>query len=100
MEISVKKVNEETVIAVKGRLDTNSSPEFEKAIVPILNSDEKSFQIDCSGLEYISSSGLRLFLMAQKTVIAKKGTLRLTGLKPEIQEIFNITGFSAIFKIE
>ena len=38
--------------------------------------------------------------MAQKMVTAKKGSLRLTGLKPEIQEIFNITGFSAIFKIE
>lgn len=100
MEVSVKKMNDETVISVKGRLDTNTSPEFEKEVMPVLNGDEKSFRIDCSDLDYISSSGLRLFLMAQKTVIAKKGSLRLTGLKPAIQEIFNITGFSAIFKIE
>ncbi len=100
MEVRINKVNEEVVITVSGRLDTSSSPEFEKEISPALNSDEKAFQINCSNLDYISSSGLRLFLMAQKMVTAKKGSLRLTGLKPEIQEIFNITGFSAIFKIE
>lgn len=90
----------ETVITLSGRLDTNTSPEFEKAIEPVMQGTAPRVIMDCSALDYISSSGLRLFLMLQKNVSQKKGKLILKGLSPEIKEIFNITGFSAIFTIE
>lgn len=99
MEVKITE-GAETVITVSGRLDTNSSPEFEKAIEPVLMGSAQQVIIDCKALIYISSSGLRLFLMLQKKMSAKKGTLLLRGLSAEIKEIFNITGFSAIFKIE
>lgn len=89
----------ETVITIIGRLDTNTSPAFEKAITPILTGATKEVKIDCSALDYISSSGLRLFLMLQKNINQKKGSLNLCGLSDSIKEIFNVTGFSAIFKI-
>lgn len=98
MEVKITE-GAETVITIAGRLDTNTSPAFEKAITPILTGATKEVQVDCSALEYISSSGLRLFLMLQKNINQKKGTLRLCGLSDSIKEIFTVTGFSAIFKI-
>lgn len=98
MEVKITE-GPETVVAIVGRLDTNSSPAFEKAITPILAGEAKVVKIDCSALDYISSSGLRLFLMLQKNINQKKGSLSLCGLSDSIKEIFNVTGFSAIFKI-
>lgn len=97
MEINITE-GTQTVITITGRLDAVSAPEFEQAIVlPIISGDMKNVVIDCSALEYISSSGLRLFLTLQKTATAKQGVLILKGMKDEIKEIFDMTGFSAIF---
>lgn len=55
--------------------------------------------LDCSGLNYISSSGLRVFLIVQKKMTVVKGLFFTCNLQPGIQEIFNISGFSSIFSI-
>ena len=89
-----------TVVTIMGRLDTVNASEFEKSLVPVLSSDMRDIVLDCTGLDYISSSGLRLFLILQKTANAKQGRLRLKGVKPEIKEIFDMTGFSALFEFE
>lgn len=100
LEVKIREEGPETVIELGGRLDTNSSPEFEKALEPVLTGNALKVKMDCSRLQYISSSGLRLFLMLQKKMAAKKGSLRLCGLSPAIREVFNVTGFSAIFRLE
>ena len=96
MEITIT-YNPQTVITVKGRLDTIHAPIFEKEILPILEGEMKEVVIDCSELNYISSSGLRLFRTLQKGAIAKKGNLILQGMKHEIKEIFDMTGFTSMF---
>ena len=55
--------------------------------------------LNCSGLNYISSSGLRVFLIVQKKMMAVKGQFRLSNLQPGIKEIFDISGFSSIFSV-
>jgi anti-anti-sigma factor len=55
--------------------------------------------LDCSGLNYISSSGLRVFLIVQKKMTGIKGQFRLHSLQPGIREIFDISGFSSIFSV-
>lgn len=100
MEVHLREEGSETVIELIGRLDTTTSPQFEQAIEPILKGEALKVKVDCSRLDYVSSSGLRLFLMLQKNIKAKKGSLRLCGLNPAIREVFNVTGFSAIFRIE
>jgi anti-sigma B factor antagonist/stage II sporulation protein AA (anti-sigma F factor antagonist) len=60
----------------------------------------KETVIDCAELDYISSSGLRQFLTLQKTASAKQGKLVLKNMKPEIKEIFEMTGFTALFYFE
>jgi anti-anti-sigma factor len=99
MEVSITN-GQHTTIAVKGRLDTVNAPEFEKAIAPIIAGNMKVTILDCTSLNYISSSGLRLFLTMQKTANSKKGKLVLKGMKNEIKEIFDMTGFSTIFQFE
>ena len=53
-----------------------------------------------TALEYVSSAGLRLFLILQKMTTAKKGSLRLIGMRNVVRETFSLTGFNALFKIE
>jgi stage II sporulation protein AA (anti-sigma F factor antagonist) len=59
----------------------------------------KNIVLDCAELNYISSSGLRVFLIAQKKLMGLQGKLHLCAMQPSIKEIFDISGFSTIFKI-
>ena len=99
MEIKVSKLNGFTVVAIKGRVDTMTAGDFENEISKVLEEGVSGLILDCSDLDYISSSGLRVFLVAQKNMMGKGGSLRLCCLKPEIKEIFDISGFSTIFSI-
>ena len=99
MEIKIQN-GETTTVALTGQLDTLTTVDAEKAISPILASDVKELVLDCSGLEYISSAVLRLLLIIQKGMASKKGTFRLVNTKKEVQEIFDLTGFSSILTIE
>ena len=88
----------ELTIAPEGRLDTVSSPELEKEIDTSLE-NVTSLILDLAKLEYISSSGLRVLLKAQK-IMSKKGEMKVTNVNEMIMEIFEVTGFSDILTIE
>ena len=94
-----KKVNgESAVLAVAGRLDTQTAPELEKEIDAVLPG-LKELTFDFNGLEYVSSAGLRVILKAQKAMNAQ-GSMKLTGVNDSIMEVFDITGFLDILTIE
>jgi len=97
METYISNNETQTVISIKGRLDTVNVSDFEKAIAQIISGEMKDVVVDCSALDYISSSGLRIFLTLQKTANAKQGKLTIKDMKPEIKEIFDMTGFTALF---
>lgn len=95
----VKRVeNGCTVIAPQGRLDTNTAGELETALQAVVDTAE-NLVLDFEKLEYISSSGLRVLLSAQKAM-AKHGTMKLIHVGDAIMEIFDITGFSEFLTIE
>ena len=92
-----KKVNGETMtVSIKGRLDTSTAPEFETFMNENLT-EVGGLILDCEGLEYISSAGLRVLLFAQKKM---KDSLKLVNVGALIMEVFDITGFSDILIIE
>jgi anti-sigma B factor antagonist len=92
-----KKVNGETMtVSIKGRLDTSTAPEFETFMNENL-AEVGNLILDCEGLEYISSAGLRVLLFAQKKM---KDSLKLVNVRELIMEVFDITGFSDILTIE
>lgn len=68
-------------------------------MAPLLEGGNPDIELDCSELEYISSSGLRLFLTLQKSVNARGGKLVIKNMNSQIKEIFNMTGFSRIMTI-
>jgi len=99
MNIKKEKIGNFSVLKIKGRIDTIHSSALEDEVNLLFDSGEKNWIFDCSGMNYISSSGLRVFLVAQKKVISINGKLYLCEMQPAIQEIFRISGFSNLFRI-
>lgn len=100
MNLNFTEVNNFTVVQIIGRIDTITAPDFENNIMKLMSEGVSKLIFDCSKLDYVSSSGLRVFLMAQKKISAIKGVLKVCCLQPSIKEIFDISGFSQIFSIE
>ena len=98
MTIEKKIENGNVTLTVAGRLDTTTAPELEKTVDSVL-SGTKELVFDMTGLEYISSAGLRVILKAQKAMNAQ-GSMKLTGVNDSIMEVFDITGFLDILTIE
>ena len=99
METTISKVGEETIVIINGRLDTPNSKVFEESIQPILQDMKPNVCVDCTHMEYISSSGLRQLLSILKHVKSVNGKLELKNLCPEVKEVFDMTGFSSIFNL-
>ena len=94
-----KILNGETAtLVVVGRLDTQTAPELEKEVDSVV-AGLKELTFDMSGLEYVSSAGLRVILKAQKIMNAQ-GSMKLMGVNDSIMEVFDITGFLDILTIE
>lgn len=100
MNLEIVKNGSKVTIKVIGRLDTTNVQEFDKQANPTLDEKPMDLVIDCEALEYISSSGLRVFLTIQKKLTAYKGALLIINMRPEIKEVFDMTGFSKIFNIQ
>lgn len=94
-----EKIGNFSVLKIKGRIDTIHSSALEEEVNQLFESGEKNLILNCSGMNYISSSGLRVFLVAQKKAKAINGKLFLSNMQPAIQEIFRISGFSNLFRI-
>jgi anti-sigma B factor antagonist len=99
MNLTKNIINGFCIISIDGRIDTTNFNAFEKEVVEIIDGGEKNIVLNCAGMNYISSSGLRVFLIAQKKLTALSGKLHLCEMQPTIKEIFDISGFSSIFKI-
>ena len=97
MEITITKTQEKTVICVNGRVDSANYQLLETKIDEIIESGETSLLIDCKNLNYISSAGLRTFLVGLKKVKSLNGTLELANLQSKIKELFDLSGFSNLF---
>ena len=99
MKTEVSQRNEYLVLSLIGRLDTVQAPALEKKMLEILDQGHDKIILDCKEMDYISSSGLRIFLIAQKRMMGISGILRICNLQSNIGEVFEISGFSLIFSI-
>ncbi|MBR4342163.1 MAG: STAS domain-containing protein [Lachnospiraceae bacterium] len=99
--LNIKKENngaEKLCVALEGRLDTVTAPQLESEIKASLEGVTE-LTIDAKKLEYISSAGLRVLLSAQK-IMSKQGSMKVKNVSEEVNEIFEVTGFSDILTIE
>lgn len=81
------------VIKVEGRMDIATSPEFEKSCAALMEQGHRRVVIDFSGLEYISSAGLRSILAIAKKLKSGGGSLSLCSLAGLVKEVFDLSGF-------
>lgn len=99
MTVEIKKEGSKTLVVLNGRIDTSNAGQFQSDISPLMNEENPDIEMDCANMEYTSSQGLRIFLILQKTVSNKGGSLVLKNMSPSVKEVFDITGFSSIIKI-
>jgi anti-sigma B factor antagonist len=97
MNVVKKQDGSHLTVAVEGRLDTTTSPQLEQSLSDSLGGISE-LVFDFEKLDYISSAGLRVLLATQK-VMNKQGSMEICNVKPEIMEIFDVTGFVDILTI-
>jgi stage II sporulation protein AA (anti-sigma F factor antagonist) len=97
MEFQIQKETAATVVAVIGRMDAVTAPEYEKKLAGMMDEGEKNFIIDFGKLDYISSAGLRALLMAGKRVKSLGGLMLLANIGGAVKDVFAISGFGTIF---
>ncbi len=100
MDVKITKNGEKTLVVLTGRVDTTNADQMQKDLTPLMELKSSNIELDCTDMEYTSSQGLRIFLLLQKTVTANGGQLVMTHMKPQVKEVFDITGFSNIIKIQ
>ena len=88
------------VVTLKGELDTAAAVEAERALKPLYNNDGRNIVIDCTELEYIASSGLRILISILKGARSKGSKVIIRNLNDDIKEVFRMTGFINLFEIE
>ena len=99
MNITINKQGGKTFVVLDGRIDSSNSDRFQKDMAPLMEGDSPDIDIDCGRMTYTSSQGLRIFLLLQKSVMARKGKLVMRNMNSHVKEVFDITGFSNIITI-
>ncbi len=99
MQISEEMKSNVLVIAASGRIDSNTASTLE-AVLPARIQEQAATVVDLSAVSYVSSAGLRILLKGAKIAKSNGHRLILAGLAPAVLEVFEISGFSAIFTIE
>ena len=99
LNISKTQNGNPTILAVKGRLDTITSKKLADEFEELFKSGTNALIIDCASLNYLSSAGLRVLMMAQKRLSTTGGGLIIKNCSETVYEIFKTTGFTNIMQI-
>lgn len=102
MEFTSQKVSDVILIKVQGRIDHNTAKDFEKMLKPHLDQciegDPKKIIIDLNGVDFMTSAGLRVLMIAAKICKKQKAEIAVAALQPIVQEIFKISRFDLVLK--
>ncbi len=99
MDLAEKNSGDVNILSIGGRLDAYSAAEAEKKLDGLIEAGKVKVVLNLDGLEYISSSGLRVFLSQLKKARKQQGDIKLCCMKPNIKEVFDIAGFTQLFNI-
>ena len=102
MNLSHARYVDVVVGAAVGRVDHASAEQLKLAIWPLLEScgeGREQLVLDCSQLEYISSAGLRVMMLAAREVKPRNGVIVVAALQPIVKEIFDISRFNLVFRV-
>ena len=100
MKTSIEQLEDRFLVTLEGELDTAAAAEVEKTLQPLYTTNGKDVIIDCEGLEYIASSGLRILISILKGAKAGGSKVTLKNMNDDIKSVFKLTGFINIFNVE
>lgn len=99
MDIQTSTADKALVLAVGGRLDALTAPEFERKAAELIAATPGPLIVDFERLDYISSAGLRALLATAKRIKAAGAQMLCVGVTGPVREVFDISGFSAVFQM-
>jgi stage II sporulation protein AA (anti-sigma F factor antagonist) len=99
MTIHVEQVGDVVVVAPVGRVDSRTSSELDARLLTLDAEGRRQVVVDFSGVEYISSAGLRVMLTLAKRAKDRSGRLALCSLDHSVKQVFDLAGFTALFAI-
>ena len=102
MKVSSRRFANAVVLQVAGRLDQDTCEAFRGNLMPIVEDaahDGGTIVLDLSALEYVSSAGLRCFVVASRQAKAQQGRIFVADLQPMVSEIFKLSHFNLLFQV-
>jgi anti-sigma B factor antagonist len=100
MNAKFEEIDGKYVATLEGEMDTAAALEVEETLKPLYTSDGKDVIIDCTDLEYIASSGLRILISILKGAKSTGSRVVMRGVNDDIKNVFKLTGFINIFEFE
>ena len=100
MTTTIQENGNQLIAKFAGRLDTAAAVATTEAVKPLLEAGDKEIILDCTELEYISSSGLRIFLSIRKEAAAHNSKVIVRNINADIRQVFMMTGFISLFEIQ
>ena len=98
MKIDKKQEDGKIILVLDGRLDTTTAPKLQEVLIPVFD-EASDVTLDFANLAYISSAGLRVLLMGEKTSKTKDAKMIITNVSEEIMDVFEMTGFNDMLEI-
>jgi stage II sporulation protein AA (anti-sigma F factor antagonist) len=89
-----------TIVRLTGDLDATASPAAQQAFDALVDAGRARLALDCLALRFLSSAGLRVLLLLAKRITSVGGRVVLFGLNERVADVFEISGFDTIFRIE
>lgn len=99
MTLDQERRDDILILRPVGRLDSASSPDLERAVLEALDGGTKRMVFDLADMDYVSSAGLRVILLAGKKLRAGQGKLALAGMRETVREVFEMSGFLTLFAV-
>ena len=99
MNLETKTVGAVSVVQCEGKLDTNTSAAAQEYLNQLMDGGASKILIDFSGVDFVSSAGLRVLLVTTKRLSGSGGSLRVCGLNETVNEVFEFSGFSTILSV-
>ncbi len=99
MEIKLISTEKPTTVAIIGRVDTVTAPDFQKQMEEIFARNSQDMLLDCAELSFLSSAGLRAFFMLARKAKASQAVIKLKSVAPNVREVLKISGFDSFFTI-
>lgn len=100
MKTTIQELEDKYVVTLEGELDTAAAVEVDKTLQPLYKSNGRDVVIDCTNLEYIASSGLRILISILKGAKVSGSKVIMRNMNEDIKSVFKLTGFINLFEFE